>query len=132
MLFSNLFAVIIGYVKLDDQELSMPIQNTKLLKVVVVDISIHVLLMIAMMKASYILMIMANTCGLLSIILVGVYYSRQRSLQAHSEQEANSGVSGQANNQTSLGYDKIWICLIVCIGMFFFNYYSTSSHHPVK
>lgn len=44
--------------------------------VVAMEISIHVLLMIALMNASYAIVVMANSASLLAVIIVGIIFSR--------------------------------------------------------
>jgi hypothetical protein len=77
MFFSSFFAAAIGYIRLDEQESSLDIPARKLLKIAILEVAIHFGLMWALMSASYVLVVMANSCGLLSVILVGVYFSNK-------------------------------------------------------
>ncbi len=77
MVFSALFAATIGFLRLEENDLDLEIPFLKLLKLALLEIAIHFSLMWALMNASYILVVMANSCGLLSVIIVSVYFSRK-------------------------------------------------------
>lgn len=83
MVFSSFFAAAIGYMKLEDHELELEIPMKNLLKLVALEVVIHFSLMWALMNASYILVVMANSCGLLSVIIVGVYFAKSRNNQSY-------------------------------------------------
>lgn len=72
MLFTSFFSAIIGYSKLNQNHQENEIPFKKLLKLSIVDVLIHICLILALINASYILVVMANSCGLLSVVLVNV------------------------------------------------------------
>lgn len=100
----------------------------------VLRIAIHFGIIWALMSASYVLVVMANSCGLLSVILVGVYFSqRQRTAyQPNDDEITQSGEENQNENRRSsdkgIGPEKILICLIVFVGIFIFNYFAPNHH----
>ena len=71
-----------------------------------IDFSAQVLSNLAILYTSYIAVSIVNTCGLLSVIIVAVFFS-------------------QVNDRMlKIGPEKLIIGLVSCIGIIIFNYYT--------
>jgi hypothetical protein len=62
------------------------------------EVVIHILLMISLMQASFALVVMANSSSLLSVIIIGVLFSKYKNRNNQSYNPNNESVHEDSNN----------------------------------
>jgi hypothetical protein len=62
------------------------------------EVVIHILLMISLMQASFALVVMANSSSLLSVIIIGVLFSKYKNRNNQSYNPHNESVQEDSNN----------------------------------
>lgn len=62
------------------------------------EVVIHILLMISLMQASFALVVMANSSSLLSVIIIGVLFSKYKNRNNQSYNPHNESVQEDYNN----------------------------------
>lgn len=78
-------ACLIGYFMLKDQDLSFDIPIIKLVKVASCDLLIHILLITALLRTDYTTLIVVNSCSLLSVVIVGAFFSGVNGTSVHND-----------------------------------------------
>lgn len=118
-------ASIIGFFLIKDEELNFNIPVIKLLKISASDLLIHITLIAAMMRTDYTTMIVVNSSSLLSVVMVGAFCSGVKETLPSNEERDDAALNGQIEPQASrtdrIGREKIWICLIIVIGVSIFS-----------
>lgn len=72
---TTLMSSIFGYFRLKPEDAGVQVPIMKLAKVSATDLFIHIMLMAGLMRSSYTLMVMANTCSLLSVVVIAAFFS---------------------------------------------------------
>ncbi len=73
--FTSGLACLIGYCMLKDDDISLDIPIPKLAKVAACDLLIHILLITALLRTDYTTLIVVNSCSLLSVVVIGAFFS---------------------------------------------------------
>jgi hypothetical protein len=123
--FTNAIAAIIGFFLIKDEELTFNIPLTKLLKISASDLLIHITLIAALIRTDYTTMIVVNSSSLLSVVMVGAFCSGVKETLPSNEERDDAVLNGQIEPQAPrterIGKEKIWICLIIVIGVLIFS-----------
>lgn len=84
---TTIIGCLLGYLLVKDEDLVFNIPVTKLLKISVCDVLIHISLVAALLRTDYTTMIVANSTSLLSVVLVGAFCSGVKDSLQNSERE---------------------------------------------
>jgi hypothetical protein len=92
-----------------DEALVFNIPITKLFKIGVCDVLIHILLVIAMLRTDYTTMLVVNSASLLSAVLVGAYCSGVKDIPNNGEGPAiNGATTAPQTKSDKIGSHLYW------------------------
>lgn len=121
---TTIIGCLLGYLLVKDEDLVFNIPVTKLLKISACDVLIHIALVAALLRTDYTTMIVANSTSLLSVVLVGAFCSGVKDSLPNSERDdvaLNGTTTAPQTRSDRIGKEKVWICLIVVIGVLTFS-----------
>lgn len=73
MMIGSGISCLLGFLAAKNEELTFNIPITKLLKLALSDVFIHILLITALLRTNFTTLIVVNTCSIISVIMVGAF-----------------------------------------------------------
>lgn len=117
---------LLGFLMLRDEQATFDIPLRMLSKVAFCDIVTHICLTTALLRTTYTTVIIVNTCSLLSVVLVGSFFSGVRD-DSHELQEIEGGEVRGRRQSDKIGPEKLRVCGVVCLGIIIFSYFAEST-----
>jgi hypothetical protein len=118
---------------LRDEQATFDIPLKMLSKVAFCDIVTHICLTTALLRTTYTTVIIVNTCSLLSVVLVGSFFSGVKDNSHELEEIEGVPVEARGRRESDkIGLEKLKVCGVVCLGIIIFSYFAESTESTEK